>query len=101
MTKQILLAKRDLRTFQRLVHFFRRKSVFCPSILVYLCRCGGIGRHEGLKIPFLRRSAGSIPAAGTIFSLNNWVNVLHNLIRFYSIKVASYLYKKSLRYGYY
>ena len=37
----------------------------------FLCRCGGIGRHEGLKIPFLRRSAGSIPAAGTIFSLKN------------------------------
>ena len=29
------------------------------------CRCGGIGRHEGLKIPFPRGSAGSIPAAGT------------------------------------
>ena len=29
------------------------------------CRGGGIGRRPGLKIPFLMRSAGSIPAPGT------------------------------------
>ena len=27
---------------------------------------GGIGRHKGLKIPRLKRRAGSSPAAGTI-----------------------------------
>ena len=26
--------------------------------------CGEIGRHEGLKIPFWRQSAGSSPAGG-------------------------------------
>lgn len=31
------------------------------------CLDGGIGRHAGLKIPFLHRSAGSIPAPGTTF----------------------------------
>ena len=29
---------------------------------------GGIGRHKGLKIPRLKRRAGSSPAAGTIVS---------------------------------
>ena len=29
-----------------------------------LCRCGEIGRHEGLKIPFWRQSTGSTPVGG-------------------------------------
>lgn len=27
-------------------------------------RCGEIGRHEGLKIPFWRQSTGSTPVGG-------------------------------------
>lgn len=30
------------------------------------CRCGGIGRRKGLKIPRWRHRAGSSPATGTI-----------------------------------
>ena len=29
-----------------------------------LCHCGGIGRHEGLKIPFSQESIGSSPISG-------------------------------------
>ena len=31
---------------------------------VSVCRCGEIGRHEGLKIPFWRQSTGSTPVGG-------------------------------------
>ena len=31
---------------------------------LFLCRCGEIGRHEGLKIPFWRQSTGSTPVGG-------------------------------------
>lgn len=31
----------------------------------FTCRGGGIGRHEGLKIPCSKGRAGSIPALGT------------------------------------
>ena len=30
----------------------------------HMCRCGEIGRHEGLKIPFWRQSTGSTPVGG-------------------------------------
>ena len=30
-----------------------------------LCRCGGIGRHKGLKIPRGRLRTGSSPVSGT------------------------------------
>ena len=33
--------------------------------LSFLCRCGGIGRHPGLKIPFWQQSTGSSPVTGT------------------------------------
>ena len=36
--------------------------------LILLSPLGGIGRHKGLKIPRLKRRAGSSPAAGTIGS---------------------------------
>ena len=29
-----------------------------------VCRCGEIGRHEGLKIPFWKQSTGSTPVGG-------------------------------------
>ena len=32
---------------------------------VRISRCGGIGRHKGLKIPGRKRCAGSSPASGT------------------------------------
>ena len=32
--------------------------------LIKLCHCGGIGRHEGLKIPFSQESIGSSPISG-------------------------------------
>ena len=39
------------------------------SILVrvtkYICRCGGIGRHKGLKIPRGKTRTGSSPVSGT------------------------------------
>ena len=39
------------------------------DILYYfISRCGGIGRHKGLKIPGRKRCAGSSPASGTISS---------------------------------
>ena len=28
------------------------------------CHCGGIGRHEGFKIPFSQESIGSSPISG-------------------------------------
>lgn len=30
-----------------------------------ICRCGGTGRHKGLKIPRWRQRTGSIPVNGT------------------------------------
>ena len=35
------------------------------SIIEYICRCGGIGRHKGLKIPRSKIRTGSIPVSGT------------------------------------
>ena len=31
-----------------------------------ICRCGGIGRHKGLKIPRPKKRTGSTPVSGTI-----------------------------------
>ncbi len=42
---------------------------------------GEIGRRKGLKIPRWKHRAGSIPALGTIFKINNLhtiVNILFN-----------------------
>ncbi len=36
-----------------------------------ICRCGGIGRRKGLKIPRWRHRAGSSPATGTIKGTEN------------------------------
>ena len=44
----------------------RFTRVRIPSLPPMDCLGGGIGRHAGLKILFLHRSAGSIPAPGTI-----------------------------------
>ena len=30
-----------------------------------ICRCGGIGRHKGLKIPRRKKRTGSTPVSGT------------------------------------
>ena len=30
-----------------------------------ICRCGGIGRHKGLKIPRPKKRTGSTPVSGT------------------------------------
>ena len=38
------------------------------------CRGGGIGRRWGLKIPCPNRRAGSSPALGTRYHLNNWIS---------------------------
>ncbi len=35
------------------------------AILIYTRRCGGIGRHQGLKIPCCNRRTGSSPVSGT------------------------------------
>ena len=32
----------------------------------FLCHCGEIGRHEGLKIPFSQESIGSSPISGIL-----------------------------------
>ena len=36
------------------------------SIKFYIRRCGGTGRHKGLKIPRSKIRTGSIPVSGTI-----------------------------------
>ena len=38
---------------------------FLVYFILLMCRCGGIGRHKGLKIPRRRLCAGSSPASGT------------------------------------
>ena len=35
-------------------------------VIKYLSRCGGIGRHKGLKIPRSNIRTGSSPVSGTI-----------------------------------
>ena len=35
------------------------------NIKLLICRCGGIGRHKGLKIPRGRLRTGSSPVSGT------------------------------------
>ena len=37
----------------------------------FLCHCGEIGRHEGLKIPFSQESIGSSPISGISDSKQN------------------------------
>ncbi len=46
------------------------KSLFCFLLLAFLlfntnCRCGGIGRPKGLKIPRSKIRTGSSPVSGT------------------------------------
>ena len=40
------------------------------NIKLLICRCGGIGRHKGLKIPRGRLRTGSSPVSGTRLSLD-------------------------------
>ena len=42
------------------------KNIFEHPYPKHLCRCGGIGRRPGLKIPCPQGRAGSTPATGTI-----------------------------------
>ena len=45
----------------------KKALTFCKkSVIIYLaCRCGGIGRHKGLKIPRGKTRTGSSPVSGT------------------------------------
>ena len=40
-------------------------SSICYTIICEICRCGGIGRHKGLKIPRSKIRTGSSPVTGT------------------------------------
>ena len=44
--------------------------VFLSFSIYQTCRCGGIGRRKGLKIPRSNIRAGSSPASGTKFRVN-------------------------------
>ncbi len=44
-----------------LLHIFIKKA----NVFNKVCRCGGIGRRKGLKIPRPQKRAGSSPASGT------------------------------------
>lgn len=41
-------------------------SIYNYSTPAPICRCGGIGRRKGLKIPRWRQRTGSSPVSGTI-----------------------------------
>ena len=43
----------------------KHASVWYNILVSYLCRCGGIGRHKGLKIPRWQQRTGSSPVSGT------------------------------------
>ena len=45
----------------------------------FICRCGGTGRHKGLKIPRRKKRTGSIPVSGTISSTPSSGCFLHSL----------------------
>ena len=47
-----------------LLYYIVRLMLPCFLRGSLLCRCGEIGRHEGLKIPFWRQSTGSTPVGG-------------------------------------
>ena len=55
---------REWRMKRRAPCFFLTKKPFYCIIISVVCRCGEIGRHEGLKIPFWRQSTGSTPVGG-------------------------------------
>ena len=44
----------------------RTSSSLVSSTSNLISRCGGIGRHKGLKIPRWRQRTGSTPVSGTI-----------------------------------
>ena len=54
--------------FKPLENFFDFCIDFFPFLLYNYkkCRCGGIGRHKGLKIPRSNIRTGSSPVSGTI-----------------------------------
>ena len=41
------------------------RSLLFSKNRIFICRCGGIGRRKGLKIPRFNDRAGSSPASGT------------------------------------
>ena len=49
--------------------------------------CGEIGRHEGLKIPFWRQSAGSSPAGG-IAEAHDYT-LIRAIVGFFLLMIAS------------
>ena len=44
----------------------RLKMIKYLCFRMQICRCGGIGRHKGLKIPRPKKRTGSTPVSGTI-----------------------------------
>ena len=63
-----------------------------------ICRCGGIGRHDRLKICFSLESVGSTPTIGTNFNVDNVRNSKYNLSRdrlvlYYWANSCVYLYR--------
>ena len=51
-----------------LVRVTKRAPYISEGRVLANCRCGGIGRHKGLKIPRRKNRTGSSPVAGTIES---------------------------------
>ena len=62
---------------------------FVRGVIHILRRCGGIGRHKGLKIPRSKIRTGSSPVTGTSMSVHNGFR-LWTLI-FYSIPSDLYV----------
>ena len=53
-----------------------RCRVFLSNFLfINICRCGGIGRRKGLKIPRSNIRAGSSPASGTTKIVRNFLAI--------------------------
>ena len=54
----------------------------------HICRCGGIGRHKGLKIPRSNIRIGSSPISGTTLEAIQSTWVLHK----YNLGVSCYIF---------
>ena len=55
----------------------------CAMISHTASRCGGIGRHQGLKIPWGQPRTGSSPVSGTIIPTVSWYNRIFHGRYFY------------------
>ena len=68
MVTEILAKRGEFPTLYGENLFWRttwRKIGIVLSLLGITCRCGGTGRHKGLKIPRRKTRTGSIPVSGT------------------------------------